>query len=63
MKCRSIVLPLWKKPAANGPCGLPSGDARAGFAADLEWERALFDARWAVVSWPDQYSGRGASRM
>ena len=24
----------------------------------LEWERALFDARWAVVSWPEEYGGR-----
>jgi alkylation response protein AidB-like acyl-CoA dehydrogenase len=46
---------------ANVPHGLPSGDTRAGFAAHLEWERALFDARWAVVSWPQEYGGRDAS--
>ena len=46
---------------ANTPRGLPSGDTREGFAAHLEWERALFDARWAVVSWPEEYGGRGAS--
>jgi alkylation response protein AidB-like acyl-CoA dehydrogenase len=40
---------------------LPSGDTREGFARHLEWERALFDARWAVVSWPEEYGGRGAS--
>ena len=40
---------------------LPSGDTRAGFAAHLEWERTLFDARYAVVSWPEQYGGRDAS--
>jgi alkylation response protein AidB-like acyl-CoA dehydrogenase len=40
---------------------LPSGDTRAGFAAHLEWERALFDARYAVVSWPSEYGGREAS--
>lgn len=40
---------------------LPSGDTRDGFAAHLEWERELFDARWAVVSWPETYGGRGAS--
>ncbi|MFI5914209.1 acyl-CoA dehydrogenase family protein [Dactylosporangium sp. NPDC051541] len=40
---------------------LPSGDTRAGFAAHLEWERRLFDARWAVVSWPVAYGGRDAS--
>jgi alkylation response protein AidB-like acyl-CoA dehydrogenase len=46
---------------ANVPHGLPSGDTREGFALHLEWERALFDARWAVVSWPEEYGGRGAS--
>jgi hypothetical protein len=40
---------------------LPSGDTREGFAAHLEWERTLFDARYAVVSWPSEYGGRGAS--
>ncbi|MFF0221583.1 acyl-CoA dehydrogenase family protein [Streptomyces sp. NPDC004629] len=40
---------------------LPSGDTREGFAAHLEWERALFEARWAVVSWPGEYGGRDAS--
>jgi alkylation response protein AidB-like acyl-CoA dehydrogenase len=46
---------------ANVPRGLPSGDTRAGFAAHLDWERALFEARWAVVSWPERYGGRDAS--
>ena len=40
---------------------LPSGDTREGFAAHLEWERTLFDARYAVVSWPREYGGREAS--
>ena len=40
---------------------LPSGDTRAGFAAHLEWERKLFDARYAVVSWPQEFGGRDAS--
>jgi alkylation response protein AidB-like acyl-CoA dehydrogenase len=48
---------------ANVPRGLPSGDTREGFARHLEWERALFDARWAVVSWPERYGGRDASPM
>ncbi|MDL1889662.1 acyl-CoA dehydrogenase [Nitrospirales bacterium NOB] len=42
---------------------LPSGDTREGFAAHLEWERLLFDARWAVVSWPVEYGGREATLM
>ena len=42
---------------------LPSGDTREGFALHKEWERALFDARWAVVSWPRAYGGRDATLM
>jgi hypothetical protein len=35
---------------ANVPTpALPSGDTRDGFAAHLDWERKLFDARYAVV--------------
>jgi len=40
---------------------LPSGDTREGFAAHLDWERALFEARWSVVSWPEEFGGRDAS--
>jgi alkylation response protein AidB-like acyl-CoA dehydrogenase len=40
---------------------LPSGDTKAGFAAHLDWEHQLHDARWAVVSWPEAYGGRDAS--
>ncbi|MBX6391188.1 MAG: acyl-CoA dehydrogenase family protein [Frankia sp.] len=47
---------------ANVPATpLPSGDTREGFAAHLEWERRLFEARWAVVSWPKRHGGREAS--
>lgn len=46
---------------ANVPKGLPSGDTAEGFALHLEWEQALHANRWAVVSWPEQYGGRGAS--
>jgi hypothetical protein len=46
---------------ANVPHDLPSGDTREGFALHLDWERKLFDARWAVVSWPQEYGGREAS--
>jgi alkylation response protein AidB-like acyl-CoA dehydrogenase len=45
----------------NVPRGLPSGDTPDGFTAHLEWERRLYDARWAVVSWPEKYGGRDAS--
>jgi alkylation response protein AidB-like acyl-CoA dehydrogenase len=47
--------------AANVPTGLHSGDTAEGFAQHLEWEKRLFDARWAVVSWPERYGGRDAS--
>jgi alkylation response protein AidB-like acyl-CoA dehydrogenase len=40
---------------------LPSGDTREGFALHLDWERRLFEDRWAVVSWPEEFGGRGAS--
>ena len=40
---------------------LPSGDTREGFVEHLRWERQLFDAGWAAVSWPEQYGGRAAS--
>ena len=40
---------------------IASGDTRQGFAIHLEWERMLFDAGWAVVSWPEAFGGRDAS--
>jgi len=47
---------------ANVPSGpLPSGDTREGFALHVEWEKRLFESRWSVVSWPEEYGGRGAS--
>jgi hypothetical protein len=40
---------------------LPSGDTAEGFAQHRHWEKRLFEARWAVVSWPKAYGGREAS--
>jgi alkylation response protein AidB-like acyl-CoA dehydrogenase len=40
---------------------LPSGDTAEGFALHRQWERKLYEARWAVVSWPKEYGGREAS--
>jgi len=48
---------------ANVPHDLPSGDTREGFELHLEWERKLYEARWAVVSWPEEYGGRNATPM
>ena len=42
---------------------LASGDTREGFAEHVEWEKKLFDAGWAVVSWPKEYGGRNATLM
>lgn len=46
---------------ANVPTDLASGDTAEGFAQHLEWEKLLYEARWAVVSWPEAYGGRDAS--
>ncbi|GAA2774698.1 acyl-CoA dehydrogenase family protein [Streptomyces showdoensis] len=40
---------------------LPSLETEEGFAAHREWERTLHADRWSVVSWPEEYGGRGAS--
>jgi hypothetical protein len=42
---------------------LPSHNTREGFLAHVAWEKRLFEARWAVVSWPEPYGGRAASLM
>ncbi|TFH55779.1 acyl-CoA dehydrogenase family protein [Glutamicibacter arilaitensis] len=39
---------------------LPSMDTEAGFAAHRQWEAKLAEGRWSVVSWPEEYGGRGA---
>src|SRR5271165_7043010 len=35
----------------------------ARFAYLRAWQRKLFDAGWAGISWPKEYGGRGASLM
>lgn len=42
---------------------LPSLETAEGFAAHREWERTLHDGRWSVVSWPEEYGGRGESLL
>jgi alkylation response protein AidB-like acyl-CoA dehydrogenase len=42
---------------------LPSGDTEEGFALHRSWEKKLYEARWAVVSWPKKYGGREATLM
>ncbi len=38
---------------------LASMDTAAGFAAHREWEGTLYDGGWGVLSWPEEYGGRG----
>jgi alkylation response protein AidB-like acyl-CoA dehydrogenase len=46
--------------AANVPAEpLPSLDTADGFAAHRDWERRMYDAGFAVVTWPERFGGRG----
>ncbi|MFJ8018270.1 acyl-CoA dehydrogenase family protein [Streptomyces sp. NPDC096339] len=46
--------------AAHVPAApLPSLETEEGFAAHREWEALLHADRWSVVSWPEEYGGRG----
>jgi len=38
---------------------LPSLETEEGFAAHRLWEAQLAADRWSVVSWPEEYGGRG----
>ena len=50
--------------AANVPDPpLPSLDTAEGFAAHRDWERKLYDAGLAVVTWPERYGGRDADLL
>ncbi|MFB4298870.1 acyl-CoA dehydrogenase family protein [Actinomadura sp. NTSP31] len=49
---------------ANVPAEpLPSLETEEGFALHREWERRLGEARLGVVSWPEEYGGRGVSLL
>jgi alkylation response protein AidB-like acyl-CoA dehydrogenase len=41
----------------------PGGDLAARRDYDLAWQRRLYDAGWAGISWPREYGGRGATLM
>jgi alkylation response protein AidB-like acyl-CoA dehydrogenase len=45
----------------NSPGRLPSMDSQPGSQAHRAWEKELAAARWSVVSWPEEYGGRGAT--
>jgi alkylation response protein AidB-like acyl-CoA dehydrogenase len=40
---------------------LASMDTAEGFEQHRSWERQLHAGRWSVVSWPEEFGGRGAS--
>ena len=46
--------------ADNHPGPAPDGD-EAAFQFQRDWQRTLADARWAGLSWPHEYGGRGAT--
>ncbi|BBH67442.1 putative acyl-CoA dehydrogenase FadE [Actinoplanes sp. OR16] len=46
--------------SAHSFSGMPGVDTPEGAAAHREWERLLFDAGLAAVSWPAEYGGRDA---
>jgi alkylation response protein AidB-like acyl-CoA dehydrogenase len=49
---------------ANKPSDPPVENDIAGRRAfDLAWQRRMFDAGWAGISWPKEYGGRGAALM
>jgi alkylation response protein AidB-like acyl-CoA dehydrogenase len=47
--------------AAHAPAAgsLPSLDTAEGFEAHRAWEQTMYDDRWSVVSWPEEFGGRG----
>ena len=46
--------------ADNHPGAIPKDDDEA-FEFSRRWQRKLHDARWAGLSWPEEYGGRGAT--
>ena len=49
----------WLAAHAPEPRSLPSLDTAEGFEAHRAWEAELAADRWSVVSWPEEYGGRG----
>jgi alkylation response protein AidB-like acyl-CoA dehydrogenase len=46
--------------SSNGTGPLRSVDTAEGFEQHREWERTMYEARWSVVSWPEEFGGRSA---
>ena len=49
----------WLDAHAPAPRSLASLDTAAGFEAHRAWEAELAADRWSVVSWPEEFGGRG----
>jgi len=49
--------------AAKGTGPLASLDTAEGFEAHRVWERTMYDDRWSVVAWPEEFGGRGVGLM
>ncbi len=49
----------WLADHAPAPGSLPSLDTTDGFEAHRAWEQTMFEDRWSVVSWPEEFGGRG----
>ena len=49
----------WLAAHTPAPRSLPSLDTAEGFEAHRAWEAELAADRWSVVSWPEEYGGRG----
>jgi alkylation response protein AidB-like acyl-CoA dehydrogenase len=47
--------------ADNVPGQEPEGDDHAAFDFRKQWQHTLADARYAGLSWPEEYGGRGAT--
>ena len=53
----------WLADHVPTPGSLPSLDTAEGFEAHRTWERTMSADRWSVVSWPEEYGGRGAGLL
>ncbi|MGH9092513.1 MAG: acyl-CoA dehydrogenase family protein [Acidimicrobiales bacterium] len=49
----------WLAAHVPAPGLLASLDTAAGFEQHRAWERTMAADRWSVVSWPEEYGGRG----
>jgi alkylation response protein AidB-like acyl-CoA dehydrogenase len=50
----------WLEAHVPAPGSLASLDTAEGFEQHRAWERTMAADRWSVVSWPEEYGGRGA---